>query len=606
MLGPPGRGPENAAGQPQGGPGTHVPWYIRTALMGLLHRFRSSLTYPIVATLVLVTVVPVVAVGWLFASSNREHLMTLEKQFLTRQAVGLAREVSLFFQRHETQLASTARALASGRPVRPGSFTTLVEQTASADSAFIELQAVDTKGEGGFARAGDLSGETVAALEKLTAEARRMALEGTTVVRYHVPVAGHPHGVAIFAYPLESRRWGRWGAMVGVLDLESLNTRLHDNALAGLLITILDAKGAPVLASQPGLLGSHPERSPLVRDFLKRPLRLTRTYRRPLEAGESELLGSIAPVENPPWGVLVERPTRFAFATVRAMQHRTLAASVIAAAAAFGLGFLLSGYLIRPLQKLAAVTSEVADGNLEVRAEVTGDNEIGHLAENFNNMAGSIEALVRRLRHALRQNQELFLETIRTLAAAIDAKDPYTRGHAERVSSYSMAIAKHLGLDSEAVFRVRIGAILHDVGKLGIRDSILKKPAGLTAEEYAEMRQHPVIGSQIMAPIRMLKDIIPGIRNHHETWDGKGYPDHLKGEQIPLIARIIGVADSFDAMTTDRPYQRAMGLEHVVSQLRAMAGTRFDPRVVEALVEAVNAKDITPPIRNRTTAREIS
>lgn len=574
--------------------------------MGLLHRFRSSLTYPIVATLVLVTVVPVVAVGWLFAASNREHLMTLEKQFLTRQAVGLAREVSLFFERHETQLASTANALSAGRPIRPEAFTTLVEETAGADPALIELQAVDTSDEGGFARAKNLPAETVAALEKLTADARKQALDGRVVRLNHVAVPRRPAGVSIFAFPLESKRWGRWGALVGVIDLGGLNSRLHDNALAGLFITILDGRGTPVLASDPGLLESQPERSPLVRDFLRRPLRLTRTYSRSMKGTSDELLGSIAPVNTPPWGVLVERPTRFAFSTVRAMQHRTLVATAIAAAAAFGLGLLFSGYLIRPLQKLAVVTSEVAEGNLAVRADISGDNEIGHLAENFNHMAGSIEALVRRLRQALRQNQELFFETTRTLAAAIDAKDPYTRGHSERVSSYSMAIAKHLGLDSEAVFRVRIGAILHDVGKLGIRDAILKKPAGLTAEEYAEMRKHPEIGSQIMAPIRMLKDIIPGIRNHHETWDGKGYPDHLAGEQIPLIARIICVADTFDAMTTDRPYQRAMELDDVISRLRSMAGTRFDPKVVEAFVAAVEAKDITPPVSGQPRAQEIS
>ncbi|HHQ49139.1 MAG TPA: HD domain-containing protein [Acidobacteria bacterium] len=574
--------------------------------MGLLHRFRSSLTYPIVATLVLVTVVPVVGVGLLLSTSNREHLMTLEKQFLTRQAVGLAREVSLFFQRHETELAATAQALGAGRPIKGDSFTALVQQMASADPALIELQAVDTSGNGGFARAKELSPATVNALEQLVAQSRAAALEGKTIVRHHVEVPGYPRAIAIFGYPLESKRWGRWGALVAVLDLEDLDQRLHDNALAGLFITILDGHGKPVLASNSELLASHPGNSPLVKDFLGRPLRLTRTYDRVIEARKSELLGSIAPVENPPWGVLVERPTRFAFATVRAMQHRTLVATAIAAAAAFGLGLLLSGYLIRPLQELTAVTSEVAEGNLEVRAQIASDNEIGHLAKNFNHMAGSIEALVRRLRQALRQNQELFLETIRTLAAAIDAKDPYTRGHSERVSSYSMAIAKHLGLDSEAVFRVRIGAILHDVGKLGIRDSILQKPAGLTAEEYAVMRRHPEIGSQIMAPIRMLKDIIPAIRNHHETWDGKGYPDHLAGEQIPLIARIVGVADSFDAMTTNRPYQKAMPLDHVVSQLRAMAGTRFDPRVVEAFVEAVQARDITPPTFNEAAAREIS
>jgi putative nucleotidyltransferase with HDIG domain len=210
-------------------------------------------------------------------------------------------------------------------------------------------------------------------------------------------------------------------------------------------------------------------------------------------------------------------------------------------------------------------------------------------------MAENIESLVRKLKHALRQNQELFLETIRTLAAAIDAKDPYTKGHSERVSSYSMAIARHLGLSFDDVFHVRIAAILHDVGKLGIEDGILNKPGGLTDEEYEVMRRHPDIGAQIMTPISKLKSIIPGIRNHHETWDGNGYPDKLKGDEIPLVARIIGVADTFDAMTTNRPYQKAMPLEHVAEKMRAMAGTRFDPTVVEAFSAAIAAGDLTPP-----------
>jgi HD-GYP domain-containing protein (c-di-GMP phosphodiesterase class II) len=109
------------------------------------------------------------------------------------------------------------------------------------------------------------------------------------------------------------------------------------------------------------------------------------------------------------------------------------------------------------------------------------------------------------------------------------------------------------------------------------------------------MRQHPDIGAQIMVPIRMLKDIIPGIRNHHETWDGKGYPDRLRGDEIPLVARIIGAADTFDAMTTTRPYQKAKGLEFVLEKMQAMSGTRFDPQVVEALLAAVAAGDVTPP-----------
>jgi HD-GYP domain-containing protein (c-di-GMP phosphodiesterase class II) len=275
--------------------------------------------------------------------------------------------------------------------------------------------------------------------------------------------------------------------------------------------------------------------------------------------------------------------------------------SAVAALIALGLGFALSRRLIVPLQSLAGISSEIAEGNLAARSHVRGEDEIAQLAGNFNHMAGSIEALVRRLKQALRQNQELFLETIRTLAAAIDAKDPYTRGHSERVSSYSMAISKHLGLSQDEVFRVRIASILHDVGKLGIRDGILNKPGGLTDEEFAVMRQHPDIGAQIMAPIRMLKDIIPGIRNHHETWDGTGYPDQLEGEGIPLVARIIGVADTFDAMTTTRPYQKAMELDFVLEKMRSMSGARFDPTVVDSLIAAVEAGDVTPPDRHESS-----
>jgi putative nucleotidyltransferase with HDIG domain len=269
--------------------------------------------------------------------------------------------------------------------------------------------------------------------------------------------------------------------------------------------------------------------------------------------------------------------------------------SAFAAMVALALGFVFSRRLLVPVQNLAGISSQIAEGNFAVRATATGEHELAQLAKNFNHMAGSIEALVRRLQRALRQNQELFLETIRTLAAAIDAKDPYTRGHSERVSSYSMAIARHLGLSQEEVFRIRTAAILHDVGKLGVRESILNKPGGLTEEEFAVMRQHPAIGAQIMEPIRMLKDIIPGIRNHHETWDGRGYPDQLEGEDIPMVARIIGAADTFDAMTTNRPYQQAFEFEAVLEKMRTMSGSRFDPEVVDALLAAVKAGDITPP-----------
>jgi HD-GYP domain-containing protein (c-di-GMP phosphodiesterase class II) len=563
--------------------------------MGLLTRFRSSLTYPIAATLVLVTVVPVALSGWLFASYNREHLTTVEKIYLNRQAVSLASEVTYFFSSRGTYLESTARALEVSGGSGSSSFDSLLESLATeAGPSFAYLEILDRNGEGNYIYDPQLEGDIVAQLSSLVRSAHEDSLkgDGTPELRFELPV-DRP-AWALLVYPL--RAGDRfWGSLTGVVDLARFERRFNDSAFSGLFVGVIDSNGRLVVCSEPALRGRSLADSPLIRDFLKRPLALTSTYTNPQNPNAGEVLGSAAPVSSLGWGVVLERPTAVAFAPVRVMQQRTLLVSAIAGLVALGLGFVLSRRLIGPMQELADISSEISEGKLSVRLEPQGEDEIAQLGRNFNHMADNIESLVRRLKHALRQNQELFLETIRTLAAAIDAKDPYTKGHSERVSAYSMAIARHLGLSFDEVFHVRIAAILHDVGKLGIEDGILNKPGGLTDEEYAVMRRHPDIGAQIMAPISKLKTIIPGIRNHHETWDGNGYPDRLTGEEIPMVARIIGVADTFDAMTTNRPYQEAMTLDYVTQKLRSMAGTRFDPKVVEAFVAAVRAGDVTPP-----------
>lgn len=564
--------------------------------MGLLSRLRSSLTYPIAATLVLVTVVPVALVGWRLAADNREHLTTVEKRFLSLEARGLAVEVAEFIGGHRIQLNSTVRGIEAGGSIDLSDFEDLLQDIASEpDRAFTYLQILDSRGRGTYVRSPALATETEQILSTAMSEAHAAALTGETVENLIPNLPQTDAAAAIFGFPLRSPTGGVWGSLTGSLDLSALERRFEESAVAGFIVTVFDDTGKVLVSSHPRLKGRDLSTSPLVRDLLIRPMHISSRYEHPVPGVAREALGSVAPVPGVGWGVLVERPTVEAFAPVRVMQQRTLVISAIAALVALGLGFALSRQLVSPLQSLAGISSEIADGNFAVRAEVNGKDELAQLAGNFNHMAGSIEALVRRLKHALRQNQELFLETIRTLAAAIDAKDPYTRGHSERVSSYSMAIARHLGLSQEEVFRIRTAAILHDVGKLGIRDGILNKPGGLTDDEFAVMRTHPTIGAQIMEPIRMLKDIIPGIRNHHETWDGKGYPDRMEGEDIPLVARIIGVADTFDAMTTNRPYQQAKTLEFVLDKMRAMSGTRFDPNVVDALLAAVDAGDVTPP-----------
>jgi putative nucleotidyltransferase with HDIG domain len=575
--------------------------------MSLFSRLRSTLTYPIAAILVLVTVVPVALVGLLLARSNREYLTTEQKRSLTRQAVSLASEVSLFYDGHKIQLESSARALEAGGEIEAGAYESLLRDMANVPGrAFVYLQILDTEGEGAYVRSQALDEPTAQALEPILGSAHGSALAGQQVEELVLDLPDRQAAKVVFALPLRSSDAREWGALTGILDLRPLEDRLVDSIHTGIMVTLFDPNGVVVVSSEPQLRRRDIADSPLVQIFNRRPIRLTKTYDHPMLSTAGEVLGSVAPVPTLGWGVLVERPTAEAFASVRVMQQRTLVVSALAALLALALGSIFSRRLIVPLQSLAGISSEIATGNFAARARIKGEDEIAQLANNFNNMAGSIEALFRRLKHALRQNQELFLETIRTLAAAIDAKDPYTRGHSERVSSYSMAIARHLGLNQEEVFRVRIAAILHDVGKLGIRDGILNKPGGLTDEEFAIMRQHPDIGAQIMAPIRMLKDIIPGIRNHHETWDGKGYPDRLHTDEIPLVARIIGAADTFDAMTTTRPYQKAMELEFVLDKMRAMSGTRFDPNVVDALLAAVAAGDVTPPTPVEAALRESS
>ncbi len=186
--------------------------------------------------------------------------------------------------------------------------------------------------------------------------------------------------------------------------------------------------------------------------------------------------------------------------------------------------------------------------------------------------------------------QKVYLSTIEVLATAIDAKDPYTRGHSRRVTLYSVAIAEQLGLPAKEVESIKYAGLLHDVGKIGISDSIIRKPGRLTDEEYGIIKTHPSIGARILRPVEFLADKVPGVLHHHEYYDGRGYPDHLTGENIPLAGRIICVADCFDAMTTNRPYRKGLSVNTVVAELKKLSGKQFDPVCVEAFLNCFDAK----------------
>jgi HD-GYP domain-containing protein (c-di-GMP phosphodiesterase class II) len=227
-----------------------------------------------------------------------------------------------------------------------------------------------------------------------------------------------------------------------------------------------------------------------------------------------------------------------------------------------------------------------------VRAVPSGGKESAALAGAFNHMAAQIEAYVERLVQSAQENRELFVNSIRMIALAIDAKDPYTRGHSDRVCAYALGLAREMGFKGLELDEVHIAAMLHDVGKIGIDDRVLRKPSTLNDDEFDMVKAHPFQGAQIMDPVPQLKRIIPGIKYHHENWAGGGYPEGLKGAEIPVLARIIAVADTFDAMTTDRPYQGAISGRYAAEKIRSLVGKRFDPQIVDAFLKAFEKGEI--------------
>src|SRR5580693_1164099 len=471
--------------------------------------------------------------------------------------------------------------------------TRVLENFVASNPNILYLTAVgkDAKGSG--------AGNFQANQDPFVAKALQRAFTTTlqSLVFRSVPLAIGPENRPAFvmAVPLEVNDQFS-GMLAAVVSLDSVLRRLQETSVRGRVVFVVDHSGH--IVAHPDMRQFVPgsdarPSSPVVIQVTALPkgLRTTETLRRYEtndKGNKAEMVGTYSTIPDLNWAVVATRGLDKARedAGVTELNAQALKFVVVVTFAALILGYIFAVGISTPIRALAASTLAISRGEFHQRTPVQGAAEISELAETFNHMAGDIEEFIDQLKLAADQNHELFLGSIRMLAAAIDEKDPYTRGHSGRVAKYSIIIAQHLSLPSDELEKIRISALLHDVGKIGVDDRVLKKPGALTNEEFALMKQHPLKGANIMRPVAQLKEMLPGIELHHEHVDGGGYPHGLKSDEIPLMARIIAVADTLDAMTTNRPYQTAKEIDDALQVIRKLAGSKFDLKVVAAL-EAV-------------------
>ncbi|MDD5492574.1 MAG: HD domain-containing protein [bacterium] len=256
-----------------------------------------------------------------------------------------------------------------------------------------------------------------------------------------------------------------------------------------------------------------------------------------------------------------------------------------------GLVGLISMMYIKKMIMQQTVTEKLNTDNIRLNTKLEEFSQV--LSDEVNKATDDLKDKIREIERLYKKFRNLFIDFARALSAAVDARDPYTHGHSERVTKITFTIMEELqqfygemDISEEVKETLLIAALLHDIGKLSLPDNILQKPGPLSPEEWVVMRKHPVIGQNIIKPIEDLRAAGTIIRSHHERFDGKGYPDNLSGDDIPFLARVICVADSFDAMTSDRPYRPRMKTEEAVAEVKRCEGAQFDPAVVKAFLAA--------------------
>ena len=546
--------------------------------------------------------VPLLWTSYKLVSRSREILELDQKSIQLDKARSLSQQVAIYLKSLEAQVTAIARTLEVD--VGPGQFQGRVARIREEEglqryidgpSPFVYVSVVDAEGSG--ARSGVQLLEP--AIERLLEEGWRRGLENKAMVSHPAISTSLQEPIIVLAEPVKPGNGKVQGVVLVVASLGPLWTSTKEMGQEGLFdVYVVDGRGHLVAHSDPNRLTGNLDVSDveIVKQFREYRGRAGATVPFVLATpkGKVQMLGTYASVPDTGWGAFVQVETDKAYYSAIQMGWQSLGLVGLVTIAAVVFGTLYAGRISRPIQDLVRGVRRLAGGEYATRVDVEVNNEVGELADAFNTMGSEIEKSVKEILRQATVNKQLFMGSIRMLANAIDEKDPYTRGHSERVAFYSARIATYLGMSEEEVANVHLSGIIHDVGKLGIEDKILRKPAALTEDEYEIMKQHPRKGEHILDAVPLLKEMAGAGLMHHENWDGSGYPDGLKGEQIPLLGRIVCVADAFDAMTTDRPYSKAMTPETALGRLRFLAGKKFDAACVTAMEKASAAGELTP------------
>jgi HD-GYP domain-containing protein (c-di-GMP phosphodiesterase class II) len=575
---------------------------------------RIRLLYIVLGVLLIVGLLPLALAGTLLSSRSAEQLRSVEGRYQAQLVQDKARQIELYGQRYRDVVSGLARAfeIAGGiKSLNEDGYNQRLQRVLQDDPNLIALAIWPVDGELRRAFQPDIiKREEVD--QRVADVLARMSGSGLVVSRPQIIRSGQEMALTV-ATPIMGGAGNTdvVGAVVAIVSFQEVFKAVHqitprserEMLDAGLpVVFVVDQNGRAVAHPDPNIAFSEKPMTDLkvVQDWQESGAKVQSALA-PFVAKRNgqdvEMLGSYATAEldkNSRLGVIAIQDESAALASVADMRRQTLWISLVASFLTILIGVFFARKLTQPVQQLAAGAHRLASGDFSQRIEVRSHTELGELGESFNLMTDQVERYINDLQASAAENRELFLGTVKALAAAIDGKDPYTRGHSERVSRFSIAIAQRLGLPEDEIEKIRISAVLHDVGKIGIDDSILKKPAALTDEEYEIMKKHPQKGYKIMSQIPAMKEFLPGMYMHHEMVNGKGYPQGLKGDEIPLMGRIVAVADTFDAMTTDRPYQKALEFTDAVERIKGFVGTRYDERVVAAFVAACDEGQIRP------------